>query len=304
MNEIIRIENISLLNQMLNQGDTMHTLISVVDFSKVDVSTLTQSSSVRFTTGFYSILLKTLKAGSLKYGRGYYDFQEGSLFFMSPNQVFSLNDPIEEGCLYGWGVYIHPDLIHGTSLYSKLAGYSFFDYDANEALHLSEQEKITLSEIVNGIDSELKRPIDKHSRAVLVSAIELLLNHCLRFYDRQFVTRNVSNNITIAKFETFLKAYFSSDLPQKKGLPTVKQCAEEVNLSVNYLTDLLKKETGKSTQEHIHFYILEEAKNKLLNAGKSVSEIAYELGFEYPQYFSKLFKKHIGISPLEYRNMN
>lgn len=304
MESIIRIDNITLLNQVLNQGSTKHPLISIVDFSKVDLSALSENTKQKFSNSFYSILLKKLKVGSLQYGRGNYDFQEGSLFFMSPNQVFSIENPKVEDCIYGWGIYFHPDLILGTSLFSKLNEYSFFNYNTNEALHLSEQEKTTLSDIVNAIDAEMERPIDKHSRTVIVSSLELLLNHCMRFYDRQFMTRDTVNNDAISKFEKYLKSYFNSELPIDNGLPTVKQCAEEVNLSINYLTDLLKKETGKSTQEHIHYYVLEVAKNKLSNVNKSVSEIAYELGFEYPQYFSKLFKNKTGFTPVEYRNLN
>lgn len=304
MESIIRIDNITLLNQVLNQESTKHPLISIVDFSKVDLSALSENTKQKFSNSFYSILLKKLKVGSLQYGRGNYDFQEGSLFFMSPNQVFSIENPKVEDCIYGWGIYFHPDLILGTSLFSKLNEYSFFNYNTNEALHLSEKEKITLSNIVNAIDAEMERPIDKHSRTVIVSGLELLLNHCMRFYDRQFMTRDIVNNGAISKFEKYLKSYFNSELPIDNGLPTVKQCAEEVNLSINYLTDLLKKETGKSTQEHIHYYVLEEAKNKLSNVNKSVSEIAYELGFEYPQYFSKLFKNKTGFTPVEYRNLN
>ena len=301
MTNIVRIDNISLLNQLLQQGPSKHPLISVVDFSKVDLAGMNLEETT-FTTSFYSILLKELDSGLVKYGREYYDFQDGSLFFMSPNQVFSLEN---SDCIYGWGLYFHPELIKGTALGKAIARYSFFQYSSKEALHLSEDEKGTLFNVVQGIETEITRPIDKHSKAVIVSGVELLLNHCLRFYDRQFITRTEANKSVIEIVDQYLGSYFQSKIPQEKGLPTVAQIAQEVNLTSNYLSDLMKKETGKSTQEHIHYYLIEEAKNRLLSSGgKSVSEIAYELGFDYPQYFSKIFKKKVGITPGEYRSMN
>ena len=298
---IISVDNISQLNELLNQGKPKHPLISIVDFSKVDFQKNEILENVSFSTAYYSILLKTLQSGSLKYGRQYYDFQEGSLFFMSPNQVFKLE---HTDAIYGWGLVFHPDLIRGTSLGNKIRDYTFFDYAVHEALHLSDEEKSTISRIVNDIEMEINRPIDKHSKSVIVSGVELLLNHCMRFYDRQFITRTVANKDVIAVVEKFLLSYLRSDQPRQKGLPTVAHCAKAVNLSNNYLSDLLKKETGKSTQEHIHYFLIEEAKTKLLNSNNSVSEIAYGLGFEYPQYFSKLFKKKVGIAPFKYREMN
>ena len=229
-------------------------------------------------------------------------FRDGSLFFMAPRQVFALE---RSDCIYGWGLYFHPDLIKGTSLAKNISKYTFFNYHVNEALHLSEEEQDTLSNVIHGIQKELECPVDKYSKTVIVSSVELLLNHCMRFYDRQFITRNEVNKSVVELVEQFLTSYFQSELPQEKGLPTVTQCAQEVNLSNNYLTDLLKKETGKSTQEHIHYYLIEEAKNRLLSSNsKSVSEIAYELGFDYPQYFTKLFKKRVGFTPVEYRNVH
>ena len=286
---------------MLQQPKPKHPLISVVDYSKVDFQNHDMPENVSFATSFYTILLKTLYSGSLKYGRQYYDFQDGSLFFMSPNQVFKLENTND---IHGWGLVFHPDLIRGTSLGDKINDYTFFNYDVNEALHLSDEEKSTLTRIVNDIQVEINRPIDKHSKTVIVSGVELLLNHCMRFYDRQFITRTSANKDVIAIVEKFILSYLHSDQPHLKGLPTVDQCAKAVKLSNNYLSDLLKKETGKSTQEHIHSFLIEEAKTKLLGSTDTVSEIAYGLGFEYPQYFSKLFKKKVGVSPLEYRNMN
>ena len=180
MEGLINIDSIGLLNEFLQQDKPKHPLISIIDFSRVDFrkqSTIIENS--KFSTNFYSILLKELDTGSLKYGREYYDFQDGSLFFMSPNQVFSIET---KGCIYGWGLYFHPDLIKGTSLASGISNYSFFNYHVNEALHLSENEKVTLSNVVSGIQTELDRPIDNFSKSVIISGIELLLNHCMRFY--------------------------------------------------------------------------------------------------------------------------
>lgn len=305
MSDIFRIKNISTLNEVLNQEKPKHPLISIADFSKIDFKkTFKADKESMFATDFYIILLKNLVPGSLKYGRNYYDFQDGSLFFISPNQVFTIEDPDNKEEVYGWGLFFHPDLIRSTSLNSKMKEYTFFSYALNEALHLSDKEKNMLGQIIESIDQELNRSIDKHSKAVIVSTIELLLNHCMRYYDRQFITRTEANKDVITIFEDFLTSYFNSDKPQTIGLPNVKLCADEVSLSPNYLSDLLKKETGKSTQDHIHYHVLELAKDKLLSSSASVSEIAYNLGFEYPQYFSKLFKSKIGMSPAKFRNVN
>ncbi len=303
MSDIIRIENISELNKLLNQDKPKHPLISIIDFSKINYHIFEIFGAKKINYNFHCIILKNLVPGSLRYGRNNYDFQDGSLFFVAPNQVLTLEN-INHEDVYGWGLSFHPNLIRGTSLNSKMKEYTFFNYTLNEALHLSDEEKNTLGDIITGINKELNRPIDKHSKAVIVSAIELLLNHCLRYYDRQFITRSELNQDVIAKIEEYLTHYFKANKQHTSGIPTVKQCAEEVHLSTNYLSDLLRRETGKSTQDHIHYYVLELAKNKLLSTKTSISGIAYDLGFEYPQYFSKLFKKKIGITPAEYRNLN
>jgi AraC-like DNA-binding protein len=201
-------------------------------------------------------------------------------------------------------LFFHPDLIRATSLNGKIKDYSFFSYEITEALHLSDKEKNILYECVQKIEAELKENIDVHSQFIMVSTIELLLNYCSRFYGRQLITRSQANKKIISQIEAALKQYFSVDLIKEKGIPTVKYLAEQVNLSPSYLSDLLKKETGKNAQEHIHFYLIEEAKNNLINSEKTVNEIAYNLGFEYPQYFNKLFKQKTGKTPMEYRNLN
>ena len=303
MSDIVRVENISELNKSLNQDKPKHPLISIVDLSKINFQNPENTEIKKITYSFYSIILKNLVPGSLRYGWNNYDFQDGSLFFLAPEQVWSLENTNNRD-VYGWGLFFHPNLIRDTSLNSKMNEYTFFNYALKEALHLSDQEKNTLSEIIHSINNELNLPIDKHSKAVIVSSIELLLNHCLRYYDRQFITRSEVNKDVISKVEEYLSSYFRSEKQQDTGIPTVKQCSEAVHLSTNYLCDLLRKETGKSTQEHIHYYVIELAKDKLMNTTVSIGEIAYDLGFEYPQYFSKLFKRKTGMTPAEYRNMN
>ncbi|NJO02088.1 MAG: helix-turn-helix transcriptional regulator [Bacteroidia bacterium] len=240
----------------------------------------------------------------MQYGRKQIDFQEGSLFFSLPEQVSTIKNPVLEECRYNWGLYFHPDLIYGTPMFNKISEYSFFRYAVNEALHLSEDEKVSLSAIISTIETEINRPIDKHSKNVLVSAIEFLLNHCNRYYDRQFITRATENSSVIDAINTYLKKYFASTVLDEKGLPTALQCAEHVRLSPNYLSDLLRKETGKTTQEHIHYHLLEIAKDRLLGSDDSIKEIAHSLGFEHSHYFSSLFKKKVGVSPTEFRNLN
>ncbi len=305
MNDVFKIESISQFHSLLQIAPPKHPLISVVDLSILnDLKQSPQSESIKVASSFYAITLKHLKAGSLIYGRKHVDFQEGSLFFTYPDQVGTLQNPVIEDCEYSWGLFFHAELIHGTPLASKMGEYTFFRYAANEALHLSEDEKQSLSTIVSSIQTELHCPIDKHTRNVFVSAIDLLLNHCNRYYDRQFVTRGNANHSVIGEVDTFLSNYFASASLIEKGLPTAAQCAEHVNLSPNYLSDLLRKETGKTTQDHIHYHLLEIAKDRLLGSEDSVKEIAHSLGFEYAHYFSSLFRKKVGMSPTEFRVVN
>ena len=302
MNEVYHIENISELNKLLNQEKPKHPFVSVVDLSKVESF---GENNVKTTLGFYTIMLKSNPCGRLKYGREYYDFEEGTLVCIAPNQVGYIdNEGEEQNKVEGWGLFFHPDLIRGTSLGNKMKEYSFFSYEVNEALHVSEKEKQTLYDCITKIETELSQNIDHHSRNLIVSNIELLLNYCVRYYDRQFITRKNKSQDILIKFENVLTDYFQSGKLKGNGLPTVKYCAEQLFLSANYLSDLLKKETGKNAQDHIHHYLIEEAKNSLLNSKATVSEIAFNLGFEYPQYFSKLFKSKTGKTPAEYRNPN
>ncbi len=305
MADIIRIESIGMFHSMLQIPPPKHPLISVIDFSKLQhFGQNSAYEGTKVASSFYAITLKRLKAGSIQYGRKEMDFQEGSLFFSFPDQVGILQNPVFEECTYNWGLFFHSDLLLGTPLVAKMAEYTFFRYAANEALHLSEDEKESLSTIVKSIQTELNLPIDKHTRNVFVSAIDLLLNHCSRYYDRQFITRENVNNTVVGAVNAFLSNYFASSTVTEEGLPTVLQCAEHVNLSPNYLSDLLRKETGKTTLEHIHYHLLELAKDRLLGTNEPVKVIAYSLGFDYSSYFSNFFKKKMGVSPSEFRNLN
>ncbi len=301
MESILEIKNISDLNKMLGQEKPLHPLIGILDFSKIDFRS---NGSLKVSLGFYSVMLKNLCPGAMRYGRNFYDFQDGSLVFTAPNQVIGIEDPDETKDVYGWALVFHPELLRGTSLGPKIKDYNFFSYDVHEALHLSDKEKAKLNEIVEDIQNELDQNIDKHSKTLIVSTLELLLNYSNRYYDRQFITRTESNRDIIGDFEGILAHYFQSEELQSHGFPSVKYFAEQLHLSPNYLSDLLKKETGKNGTEHIQLHVIELAKDRLLSSTVSVSEIAYGLGFEYPQYFSKMFKKNTGMSPAEYRNLN
>ena len=250
-------------------------------------------------------MFKNYCKNNIKYGRKNIDFQDGNLICIAPNQIIEIdNEVLEREDKMGWGLFFHPDLIRSTFLNEKIKDYSFFYYEVSEALHLSDKEKNILLESVKKIQTELQENIDVHSQSIIVSTIELLLNYCSRFYGRQMITRSQSNKTIISQIEIILSAYFSNMNVNDKGLPSVKYLADSVHLSPSYLSDLLKRETGKNAQEHIHFYLIEEAKNLLLNSEKNINEIAYGLGFEYPQYFNKLFKKKTGKTPMEYRNLN
>lgn len=302
MSEIIHLQSIADLHKLFNLGNSQHPLVAVLDFSKVSEQ-VTQNTKI--TTDFYSIMFKNYCRNNFKYGRKTIDFNEGNLICMAPNQTIEIDNEIQEKeNMLGWGLFFHPDLIRATTLNDKLKNYSFFNYEVSEALHLSDKEKNVLWECVQKIQSELQENIDVHSQHIIVSTIELLLNYCSRFYGRQMITRSQTNKSIVAQIEHILTHYFAETKVKEHGLPSVKFLADNVHLSPSYLSDLLKKETGKNAQEHIHFYLIEEAKNYLLNTEKNINEIAYTLGFEYPQYFNKLFKQKTGNTPMEYRNQN
>lgn len=301
MKPIIHLQSISNINDFL-RIKINHPLVAVVDFSKVDEFI---EDGTRISADFYSIMFKNYCANKLRYGRQSFDFQEGSLICIGPKQVILMDNEIEKTeNMMGWGLFFHPDLLRGTSLGNRINEYSFFSYETSEALHLSDKEKQVLYDCVQKIETELEENIDNHSQNLIVTNIELLLNYCMRYYGRQFITRKNTNSSTVAQVEQILRSYFKSDSMKEIGLPTVKYLADKVHLSANYLSDLLKKETGLNAQDHIHYYLIEEAKSILVNSDRSVSQVAYSLGFDYPQYFSKLFKQKTGKTPVEYRNMN
>jgi AraC family transcriptional regulator, transcriptional activator of pobA len=304
MEQFLRIKSINQLHEMLGYEKPKHPLITVIDYSKIKANQ--NHYDIKIVTDFYMISLKTPAPKALQYGRQYYDFDEGSMMFVSPNQVFSVGEFNENDQTHyrGWGLYFHPDLITDTALYSKMQDFTFFSYAVSEALHISDDEKQTLSLLVNSIEKEYKANLDRYSKGVIVTSIEQLLNYSQRFYGRQFLTRQKLNTDLVSRFEQLVKNYFQSKELMEKGLPNVEYFANFLNLSAGYLTDLLKKETGKTTKEYLQIEVLEHAKYKLLNSNDTVNEIAYSLGFEYPQYFNRLFKSKLGMTPIEYRQLN
>ncbi len=295
MEEIMRFESISEFNAFNNQ-ETLHPLVSVIDYSKALPRKL-----LKTYFGFYYIILKEVKCGDLLYGKHTYDYQEGTLVFIAPGQIIGVHS--DE--LYqpkGYGVAFHPDLIKGTSLGKHIDEYTFFSYLVNEALHISERERQLVLDSFSKIRYELEHAVDKHSRKLISDNIELLLNYCVRFYDRQFFTRDQVHKGILERFEFLLNKFFSSDQPKEIGLASVAWCASELNLSPNYFGDLIKKETGKTAHEYIQLKLLDVAKERILDKSKTVSEIAHELGFKYPQHFTRVFKQYTGVSPQVFRN--
>lgn len=303
MERIFKFDTVAEYNA-LNNHETLHPLVSVIDFSKANPRSWDGEKSVRINYGLYCIFLKDVKGCDLRYGQNYYDYQEGTLVFVAPGQLMVIET---DGQVYqpkGYALVFHPDLIRGTSLAKSINEYNFFSYNANEALHLSERERQVVLDCFSKIEFELQQNIDKHSKKLIASNIELFLNYCDRFYDRQFITRDNVNKGILEKFEELLNSYFSSDKPQNIGLPAVAYFAEELHLSANYFGDLIKKETGKSAKDYIQNKIIDIAKNKTFDSNKTVNEIAYELGFKYPQHFTRLFKIVTGYTPNEYRLQN
>jgi len=298
MSEVVRINTVAEYNKQVGV-ETLHPLVSVVDFEKVEPFCFFKAQ-----LGVYTIFLKDSKCGNMTYGCSTYDYEDGTLIFLAPGQVYGIEDKTEKRRGIGKALIFHPDLIHGTSLGKNMKDYSFFSYEVNEALHLSTRERVIIDDCLDKISFELEHAIDKHSRILIVTYIELFLNYCKRFYDRQFITRNKVNVDILARFEKVLDDYFASELLLVHGTPTVSYCAEKLFISPNYLGDLLKRETGKSAQEQVQFKLINIAKEKIFDNGKSISEIAYELGFKYPQHFTRMFKKETGYTPNEYRYLN
>jgi AraC-like DNA-binding protein len=302
MERLYPITHISKYNAD-NNHKTLHPLVSVIDFSKASPRNWGDAKTIKFQYGLYCIFLKDVKCGDIVYGRDYYDYQAGTLVFFAPGQVMAVENPFVTYQPIGYGLVFHPDLLHGTALAKSFQDYHFFSYKTNEALHISDDERQMVLECFAKIELELKQPIDKHSKKLIVSNIELFLNYCERFYDRQFITRDTAHKGILEKFETLLNAYFLSEKPQTIGLPTVAYCADALHLSANYFGDLIKKETGQSAKEYIQNKVIDVAKDKIFD-DKTVNEIASELGFKYPQHFTRLFKQRVGFTPNEYRNSN
>lgn len=309
MSEILRIKSISQFHEILGLPAPEHPLISFINdndaTSKLNLDQVDKSLfNIRFSSDMYSVMYKDKISGSLGYGRSSYDFQEGTLVFSSPGQVFTSPKQEDLKGKKGWTLLFHPDLLLRSNLSNKMDAYTYFSYEVTEALHLSAKEETFIFQIIEQIKTEYSQNIDKHSQQLIISNLELLLNYCMRFYDRQFYTRTNLNNDFVSDFELKLKSYFNSEQIIDQGLPTAKYFGTQLNMSPNYLSDLLKKETGKGIKEHIDGYVVRKAKNILLNSSQTVSEIAFTLGFEYPQSFTRLFKKKTGISPNEYRSVN
>jgi AraC-like DNA-binding protein len=300
MERIYKIDNIAQYNAD-NNTKTLNPLVSVIDFSRADLRDWGNAETIKFHYGLFCIYLKDVKCGDIVYGRQYYDYQAGTLAFFAPGQVSSLQNPMEAYQPKGYGLIFHPDFLMGTSLSKSINSYQFFDYQSNEALHLSDDERQMILDCFAKIEFELKQPVDKHSKKLISSNIEFFLDYCQRFYDRQFITRENVNHGILEKFEILLNNYFLSEKPQIIGLPSVAYFADELHLSANYFGDLIKKETGQSAKDFILNKTIEVAKHKVFESDKTVNEIAYELGFKYPQHFTRLFRDRLGLTPSEYR---
>ena len=298
MEQIERMDTVKEYNDYIGV-DTLHPLISVVNFNEVPSVQL-----FRRYMNLYAVFLKNIKCGDMIYGCQPYDYEDGTLIFVSPGQVYGVDSKGVAVKPSGYALIFHPDLIKGTTLGKAIKDYSFFSYEVKEALHLSKKERKTIVDCLEKIAQEIEQNIDKHSKTLIVSNIHLFLNYCMRFYDRQFITRSNVNHDLLARFENLLSDYFKSDNALYLGLPTVTYCAEELHLSPNYFGDLIKKETGNTALDYIQSSLMDEAKIRIFDASKTINDIATELGFKYQQHFTRLFKQKVGVTPNEFRNLN
>ena len=292
-----KFESLSHFHRVFGLPKPLHPMVSFINLEDVNIESDELADS--FMLDFYKIAYKINLCGKAKYGQNYYDFGEGGLIFTAPNQIF---ESPKNKAASGFMFLIHPDFLLSYPLAKKIKQFGFFSYSANEALHLSDHEKETILSIFKIIEDEIKSRIDDFSQDVIISQIELLLNYSNRFYKRQFITRKAVNNDLLQQLEEMLDDYFSNDKSVTQGIPTVHFLSEQLNMSPGYLSDMLRNLTGQNAQQHIHEKLIEKAKEKLSTTNLSVSEIAYELGFEHPQSFSKLFKTKTNFSPLEFRN--
>ena len=302
MDNLIRVESIRQVHELFQLGKPKHPLVSVIYHNNSEMKR--NWGGYRYAVDLYQIAMKDGHKGQINYGRSSYDFQEGVMIFVGPGQVISPGKSEYIPVNRGWTLVFHPDLIRKSPLGKHMGDYSFFSYEVNEALHLSEDEKETLFQVVEKIEKEYRQNLDKHSQKLIVSNIELLLDYCNRYYDRQFISRTDLHKDVVIQFEQLLNSYYQSNNPEELGLPTVAYCGDALHLSPKYLSDLLKKETGHNAQQHIQRFLIDKAKTQLLGTNTPISQIAYSLGFDYPQHFSKLFKNKTGMSPANYRNLN
>jgi len=292
-------QSISELHKAMGQPKPMHPLISVLDYGKVIFDPKDFEQGI--ILDFYKISFKTNFSGKLRYGHGFYDFEEGGMSFVAPGQILKMQE--EEADYSGMSLNIHPDFIRPYTLNENIKKYGFFSYSAAEALYLSEKEKETILAVFANIQDELDQRIDNFSQDVIISQLELLLNYSNRFYNRQFITRKAVNNDVLSKLENLLEDYFNTEKPLENGLPTVQFVADELQLSSRYLSDLLRSVSGQNTQQFIHDKLIEKAKEYIAKGTLSISEIAYKLGFEHPQSFNKLFKKKTNVSPVAFQEL-
>ena len=294
-----KVSSISAMHQFLGLKRPANPLISVFNFDEVKLEPETILSAI--TTDFYVIALKKdCAGGKCKYGQQYYDFDDGIMYFIAPHQVLQFEDVLLNS-VRGFVLVVHQDFLHGYALASQIREYGYFSYTANEALHLSEKEEKSIMDIIHNIEQEIDANMDSYTQDLLVSNLDLLLKYCDRFYNRQFLTRKKVNNDLLSKLEALLDDYFKNEKQIVKGIPTVHFVAEQLHLSANYLSDMLRVQTGQTTQQHIQNRLIEKAKELLSTTEMSVSEIAYHLGFEHPQSFHRLFKNRTSVSPLEFR---
>ncbi len=293
----LKLESLTEAHRLFGLPQPKHPLVSLINGGHL---ALEGKLPTRHVLAYYKIAYKPKLGGKLKYGQGYYDFDAGGLLFAAPGQIIGGND-LDGTVCSRYTLLIHPDFLLGSALAKKIKQYGFFAYSTNETLHLSEEEKDTILSIFSFMEKELDSRIDDFSQEVMISQIELLLSYANRFYKRQFLTRKSASNDVLQKLEDVLDAYFKDELALSRGIPTVAYLAEQLNLSANYLSDMLRSLTGQSAQQHIHDRLIDNAKEKLSTTSLSVSEVAYALGFEHSQSFSKLFKTKTRLSPLEFR---